>query len=246
MKTTYILAATVAFLLPTFTSGLVGISWSVTGLINEPSSGLTDITFPFSIGNAPHRTGYFFAQQFGFNGQSDVGYTGLQTRPDSNGRPIIHAVFTSFISGTTTDDANCQSGADGGPGVSCAVEFSAPYAGTFNLEVVNTEGTKWRGAAVDAVTGKRVHIGSYTLPAGTKGIKGAQDGFIEYYPWNDGQNHPCNSLPYTSVVFGVPMTTTIGAIGSIKNAFEYGDCVGQVGFKTHRTIEDGVEVSVGF
>ena len=243
MKTTSILAAAAAFLLPTFTAGLVGISWSVT---NAPSSGLSDITFPFSIGNAPHKTGFFFAQQFNFNGQSDVGYTGLQPRPDSDGGPIIHAVFTSFISGTTTNDPNCQSGADGGPGVSCTVEFSAPYAHTFYLEVVNTEGTKWKGAAVDAVTGRRIHIGSYTLPAGTKGIKGGQVGFIEYYPWNDGQNHACSSLPYTSVVFGVPVTTTIGAIGSLTNAYEYGDCVGQVAFKTHRTIDRGVEVSVGF
>jgi hypothetical protein len=53
-------------LLPTLAMGLVGISWSVT---NVPASGLTDITFPFSIANSPHKTGYYFSQQFNFNGQ---------------------------------------------------------------------------------------------------------------------------------------------------------------------------------
>jgi hypothetical protein len=71
-------------------------------------------------------------------------------------------------------------------------------------------------------------------------------GFVEYYLWNDGKNHPCSTLPYTSMVFGVPTTTTSGAIGSLRNAYEYGKCVGKVGFKTHRTSDQGAAVSVGF
>ncbi|KIM79099.1 hypothetical protein PILCRDRAFT_98226 [Piloderma croceum F 1598] len=219
--------------------GLVGISWSVT---NVPASGLTTITFPFSIADSPHQTGYFFAQQFNFNGQSDVGYTGLQPRPDSGGKPVIHAAFSSFIDGTTTADSNCTPGADGGPGVSCAVEFSAPYQDGYQLVVRNTGGTTWDGTVVDTTTGSSVHIGSWTLPSGTGGIKGSQVGFVEYYPWNSG-THTCSSLPFTSVTFGVP--TTGGAIGSLGNAYEYGDCVGKVAFKSQRTSQ-GVQVQVGF
>jgi len=126
------------------------------------------------------------------------------------------------------------------------VEFSAAYADGFQIEVINTEGNRWSGAVVDTTTGTKVHIGSWTLPAGTKGIKGGQVGFIEYFPWNDGQSHACSTLPYTSMVFGVPTTSTTGAIGSLGNAYEYGNCVGQVEFKTNRTIDLGVEVSVGF
>ena len=70
-------------------------------------------------------------------------------------------------------------------------------------------------------------------------------GFVEYYPWNSGP-HACSSLPYTSVIFGVPTTTTSGAIGSLEDAYEYGDCVGKVSFETHRTSDQGVAVSVGF
>jgi len=242
-KNTLLLITSAAALLPTLAMGLVGISWSIT---NVPASGLTDITFPFFIAKSPHETGYYFSQQFNCNGQSDVGYPGLQPRPDSGGTPVIHAVFSSFISGTTTTDSNCSPGADGGPGVSCAVEFSAPYEDAYQLVVLNTGGTTWDGTVVDTTTGKRVHIGSWTLPHGTGGIKGSQTGFIEYYLWNDGGNHPCSTLPFTSMAFEVPTTTMSGATGSVGDAYEYGDCVGRVAFESHRTYDQGVEVSVGY
>jgi hypothetical protein len=107
---------------------------------------------------------------------------------DSDKKPVIHAVFSSFVNGSTTTDGNCHNGADGGPGVSCSVEFSAPYANGFGLEIHNTQGTTWNGTVVDATTGEKVHIGSYTLPAGTKGITKSQVGFVEYYPWNSKSN----------------------------------------------------------
>lgn len=128
--------------------------------------------------------------------------------------------------------------------MSCSVEFSGPYS-EYRLEIRNTQGTTWTGTAVDAITGRRVHIGSYTLPAGTKGISKSEQGFVEYYPWNSG-THTCRSLPHTSMVFGVPTTSTTGAgPGSLGNAYEYGDCVGRVAFKSQRTLQ-GVHVSVGF
>jgi hypothetical protein len=126
------------------------------------------------------------------------------------------------------------------------VEFSAPYEDAYQLVVRNTVGTTWDGSVVDATTGKSVHIGSWTLPVGTGGIKGSQVGFIEYCLWNDGKNHPCSTLPFTSMTFGVPTTTMSGATGSLGDAYEYGNCVGQVAFESHRTSDQGVEVSVGF
>ena len=242
LKNSLLLITSVAALLPTLAMGLVGISWSVT---NVPNSGLTDIAFPFSIANSPHKTGYFFAQQFNFMGQSDVGYAGLQPRPDSSGKAVIHAAFSSFIPGSTTGDSNCHNGADGGPGVSCSVEFFGTYADAYRIEIRNTQGTTWNGTLIDDTTGRRVHIGAYTLPSGTQGIQKNQVGFVEYYPWNSG-THNCASLPYTSMVFGIPTTSTNGATGSLADAYEYGDCVGKVGYKSQRTSAQGVQVSVGF
>jgi hypothetical protein len=236
----FLLITAAAALLPTLAMGRIGLSWRVT---NVPQNGLTDITFPFSIANSPHKTGYYFAQQFKFNGQPNVSYTGLQPRPDSKSNPVIHAVFSSFIKGSTTTDGNCHNGADGGPGVSCSVEFSGPYENAYQLEIRNTEGTTWNGTLVDATTGGRVHVGSYTLPAGTHGIEGTQQGFVEYVPWNAG-SHTCASLPYTSVVFGVPTSTT-GGIGSLGDAHHSEDCVGKDAYESSR-IAAGIEISVGF
>lgn len=220
---------------------LVGLSWSISDI---PSTGLTDITFPVSMPNATHESGYYYAQQFAFKGQSDVGYTGLQPRPDFNSQPVVHGVFSSFISGTTTNDSNCSDGADGGAGVSCAVEIEATYEHGYLLKIQNTEGTTWTGTLADAVTGAETHIGSYTLPSGSGGIEGSQVGFVEYYPWNAAGGHSCSALPRTSVTFGAPSTSG-GNSGSLGKPYEYGDCVGQVGFSTVQS-GSGYEVSVGF
>ncbi|KAH8690639.1 hypothetical protein BGW36DRAFT_432432 [Talaromyces proteolyticus] len=228
------------FFFATSSNALVGISWNIG---NGPSSGLTDITFPMNIANAPHTTGFYFAQQFGFNGESDVGYIGLQPRPDSGSNSVIHAAFSSFVSGTTTDDSNCSDGADGGAGVSCSIEINGDYSHTFDLVVQNTSGQTWTGTLVDTVTGQETHIGSWSLPSGASGIKSSQVGFVEYYPWNSG-THSCDQLPKTEVTFGIPTTTNSGA-GSLGSAYEYGDCVGKVGFSSSQT-SSGVEVTVGF
>ena len=83
------------------------------------------------------------------------------------------------------------------------------------------------------------------LLSGTGGIKGSQLGFIEYYLWNDGKNHSCSILPYTLMGFRVPTTTMSGVTGSLGNAYEYRKCVGNVTFKSKRTSNQGVAVSVG-
>ncbi|KAJ7676709.1 hypothetical protein DFH06DRAFT_612904 [Mycena polygramma] len=222
---------------------LVGSSWSMT---NVPATGLNDITFPLTIVEADHISGYYFAQQFGFV-NSDIGYTGLQPRPDAaNGSAVLHGVFSSFVNGSATTDAQCSGGADGGPGVSCSVEWNGIYGRTYDLEVKNGGASLWVGTAVDTVTGERIHIGSYTLPASAGGIQNGQQGFVEWYPWNGGEpaNH-CALLPYQETVFGSPRTTNLGSIGNQSLAFEYGDCVGQVAFHT-QVVAGGVANNCGF
>ncbi|KAF7795891.1 hypothetical protein EIP86_007058 [Pleurotus ostreatoroseus] len=217
-------------------------------MANTPSAGLKDITFPINMANAAHKSGYYYAMQYGFVGLSDIGYTGIQPRPDNaQGQSVVHGVFSSFVNGTTTSDANCHLGADNGPGVSCAVEIavSSGYAHTYKFEVRNAGGTTWVGTMIDALTGVRTHIGSWTLPAGSGGIESSQLGFVEYYLWNDKQNHPCNTLPKTQVFFGTPTTKTSGAgPGKLGTPYEYGNCVGQVGFST-TTSASGASVTVG-
>ncbi|KAJ7734143.1 hypothetical protein B0H16DRAFT_1767796 [Mycena metata] len=235
----FLSVASVISLLPT-AKALAGSSWTVT---NVPSTGLTDVTFPLTIVKADHISGYYFAQQFGFVNSVDVGYTGLQPRPDQNRKPVLHGVFSSFVAGSTATDSNCAAGADGGPAVSCSVEWNAVYGRTYDLEVKRNGSLLWVGTAIDTVTGARIHLGSYTLPAGAGGIQSSQSG----YPWNGGEppNH-CARLPYQETLFGHPHTTHLRSVGTQSLAYEYGDCVGQIAFKTEKLFVGGVENNCGF
>lgn len=155
---------------------------------------------------------------------------------------VIRALFSSFVNGTTTNDNDyCGPGADGGPGVHCAVIFDGTYGHTYNLEVRNTAGTTtWNGTAVDAVTGRRIHIGSYTLPATAGGIENTQSGFVEdFLP-----TETCKEMPHFSVVFGVPTTGSV--VGVLGDVTQNGSCKGNDNFETHRNSDGTVEISAGF
>ncbi|KAG0268172.1 hypothetical protein DFQ27_007403 [Actinomortierella ambigua] len=212
-----------------------------------PPTGLSDISFPFNVANAPHRRGFYFAQQFNFQNISSVCYTGLQPQVDDNGKSVIRGVFSSFQDGTTTSHPNCSPGADGGPGVSCGLIFPADYSHTFNMVVENTGGTTWRGSAVDTVTNVATEIGVWTLPSEAGGILGSQGGFIEYFLWNDGRSHDCSTLPFTEVTIFNPTSKTTGASGgTITSVYEQpGDCVTMVNF-SDTLVPGGHDIKVGF
>ncbi|KAG5984964.1 hypothetical protein E4U55_002371 [Claviceps digitariae] len=233
---------TLALVAPQLALALVGNSWSFSG---APAGGLKDITFPFRMYGAAHKSGYYFAQQFNFQGIKDVSYCGIQNRPNQGGRSIVHAVFSTFQGGSTTKDRNCHQGADGGPGVSCAVDFEGDYRDVYNIVVQHVKGTMWKGTAVNTVTGKSVHIGSFTLPSSAGGIKSSQEGFVEYYPWNVG-THQCRNLPKTAVTMYNPFSSTPGAgVGHMGKPYEYGDCVGKVAFATSQ-VRNGYDIHCGF
>ncbi|CVL00448.1 uncharacterized protein FMAN_09890 [Fusarium mangiferae] len=217
------------------------------GFDNAPSTGLNDITFPMSMKGAPRTNGYYFAQQFSFKGMSDVGYTGLQPRPEKNGKRVVHAVFSSFQDGTTTQHKNCHAGADGGPGVSCAIDIFGSYSHLYHFTVRNIGGTTWRGTLTDTATGKSNVIGEWKLPSSAGKIDNGQVGFVEYFNWNDGTtNHECKTQPFTQVFFGNPTSRTSGAIGgAITKIYEAGECVGKLDLKATKTTK-GYKIKAGF
>lgn len=223
------------------TNALVGNTWTIASI---PSKGLPDITFPFNMANASHDSGYYFAQQYNFQNVESVGYTGLQPRPDQNGNTIVHGVFSSFQEGTTSTHPNCHDGADSGPGVSCAVDIAGDYTHTYNCVVENIGDTTWRGTLVDTATHLTTIIGEWTLPSGAGGLKSSQVGFIEYYPWNDGQDHGCETLPRTEVFFGFP-SSSLDKSGDIPRVYEYGGCEERAGFSSE-SVREGWQMEVGF
>ncbi|KAI1290457.1 hypothetical protein EDD11_009348 [Mortierella claussenii] len=229
--------------MPSLGFALVGNDWKFQ---NAPSDGLSDVTFPFNIANAPHKSGFYFAQQFNFNGVAQLGYTGLQPRPDANGNSVVHADFSSFQDGTTSNHPNCHSGADGGPGVSCAVDINGDYSHTYNLVVENIGGTTWRGTLVDIVAGSSTVVGEWTLPSGAGKIVNGQVGFVEYYIWNSQPTNTCASLPFTEATFYDPTSKTSGASGGqITSVYEHGDCVGKAGYRATK-VSGGYDIEVGF
>ncbi|TWU71211.1 hypothetical protein ED733_002901 [Metarhizium rileyi] len=239
MKYSLISAAVLA---PQLGFALVGNTWSFSG---KPAGGLKDVTFGFNMAGASHKSGYYVAQQFKFQGITSVGYCGVQNRPNAKGKSVVHAAFSSFQKGATSKDPNCSDGADGGAGVSCSVDFNGDYAATYNIVVKRTTGRTWTGTIVNTATGQQTHIGTYTLPSGAGGIEPSQMGFVEYYPWNSG-SHKCSDLPKIGVTMYKPTSKTAGAgTGSIGKPYEYGDCVGKVDFSTAQ-VSNGYKIDVGF
>ncbi|KAF9919688.1 hypothetical protein FBU30_010665 [Linnemannia zychae] len=228
---------------PSLGLALIGNYWTFK---TAPAGGLNDVTFSFDMAKAPHKKGYYFAQQFNFNGIKNVGYIGLQPRPDSNGSSVIHAAFSSFQGGTVTSHPNCHTGADGGAGVSCAVDILGDYNHVYAVTVENISGTTWRGTLTDTVTNTEAVIGEWTLPSEAGKIRNWQMGFVEYFPWNSQPSHTCSSLPFTEVTFFNPTSKTPGASeGKVYYVHEYGDCVGQAGYATTQ-FSNGFDINCGF
>lgn len=220
--------------------GNVSVSWEISG---APDSGLTNITFPLTVNPATaHKSGIYFAQQFGFTHAEDVGYTGLQPRENNGETERLSARFSSFIAGTTTSDPLCHEGADGGPGVTCAVDFDAEYGHRYDIRVERTGGDTWTGTARDTVSGKETHLGTWTLPAGSGELRGSQGGFVEYYAGIPS----CAEMPRSDVVFGGPTSTDGGGLSGTSRAnHEYSDCVGESNYQA----EDdgtGTHITRGF
>lgn len=235
-----------AALAPSLGHALVQFDWSFPNA--SRTTGLQDVTFAINMRNAPHKSQYFFAQEFGFLGVSQVGYIGIQPREDSGAAPIVHATFSSFVPGSTTTHSNCHQGADGGDGVSCAVNFSGHYSDTFLLFVENPsgDGRTWQGRIKSNATFGGTVIGEYVLPKKVPGLGPGYLGFMEYYPWNDGQRHVCNTLPKTEASFYTPTSNTKGAgKGILKKPYETGDCIGRVNVVT-KNITDSWDTTVGF
>ncbi|PHH74746.1 hypothetical protein CDD80_2869 [Ophiocordyceps camponoti-rufipedis] len=222
---------------------LVRHTWSFE---NAPAEGFDDITFPMNIAEAPHKVGYYFAEQFNFYKIRKPAYIGLQPQADVNGKPMIRAVFSTFQDGSKTANKNCKLGADDGPGVSCAVTVPASYKDTYHLKVQHVSGTTWKGLLINNSTGgNEVQIGQWTLPNAAGKVRKFQAGFVEYFPWNSPKRHLCSDLPKTKVTFGFPFTSSLKELGFIDKPTEDGDCRGKVAASI-TAAENGWTVKVGW
>ncbi|MEV4937634.1 RICIN domain-containing protein [Streptomyces zaomyceticus] len=218
--------------------GNVSVGWSIP---DTPTAGLTNITFPMTINSdTAHQSGIYFAQQFSF--ATNLGYTGLQPRADVAGKERLRGVFSVFGEGASSTHTNCSSGADGGAGVSCGVEFDAVYGHKYDLKVSKTGTNTWTGTAIDTVTGTSTQIGTYTLANGSGDIRGSQGGFVEYYL----SIPSCSLMPRADGVLGGPTSTDAGGLtGTSRAKYEYSDCVGTSNYAAQND-GDGTHVTRGY
>ncbi|MEV0321377.1 hypothetical protein ACIBKX_34145 [Streptomyces sp. NPDC050658] len=218
--------------------GNVLVNWSIPG---TPSAGLTNITFPITVNPATaHKAGTYFAQQYDF--ADAMGYTGLQPRENNGDTERLSARFSTFTAGASTSDPLCHEGADGGPGVTCAVDFDGVYGHRYDIKVERSGTDTWKGTATDTVTGKSTHLGAWTLPAGSGNLQGSQVGFVEYYAGIPS----CAEMPRTDGVFGGPTSTDAGGLsGTTRASHEYSDCVGESDYHAEDD-GSGTHVTRGF
>ncbi|KID93331.1 hypothetical protein MAJ_10704, partial [Metarhizium majus ARSEF 297] len=223
---------------------IIHLGWEAT---NVPDSGLKDITFPMAMPNAPHEEGYYFEQAVHFENIPEgmdptlVIYTGLQPRPDKNGKSIVHVAFSSFFPGTTSLDSNCYDTADGGPGVSCEKEVESSYDDIYHLRIRAYNETYYFGTLINHSSGQRWSMGSFNLPTGVSGMKGGDwAGFMEYYLTPD-----CSKYPDTAAIFGTPFTSTAGV--NIRLTYPYQDptCDNNVAWHVSRFGQGALEITIG-
>jgi hypothetical protein len=240
-------------------AGNVSVSWKLDALsgASPETARLSTLTFRFRVDQTTlEHEGTYFAQQIHFDNTGpggDIGYLGLQPRQRKDGKQYLRAVFSSFISGSRSSDANCSDGADGGDGVSCGVDFATSYGHLYEIKVSKVGERLWRGQVQDMTSHEIIHIGSWSLPGSTGDLQPSGEGFAEYYDFYK-PDYPqfvvpsCSQLAKIKVFFG-PVTTTDfnGGYGSTTDAKEYNSkpCQGVAsGFSSqteamHITLPDG-------
>ncbi len=134
----------------------------------------------------PNESGMYFAFHFSMKGGSRP-YLGYQSKSSSiEGKHTIQLVFSSFNETAETEHPNCNYGADGGAGVSCATRVDIDLNTMYSIHASAKENINGR----DIYTGELyndetnqfiVEIGSFSYPAGQGLFRNSSQDFIEGY-----------------------------------------------------------------
>lgn len=167
--------------------GPAPVSWFT---VPKQGDGFESVSSKFFIDpSSTWTTGYYAATSWNFNGH-DIQYFGLQPRSDGDGKTTGHLAYSVFGPGSAIGDPErCSGGADGGAGVSCAldIDFQAGRWYTIESTVVQHDaklGRRWNGTFIDDATGERTYIASFWTNEsyGKLSPGGAQ--WLEWYPFN--------------------------------------------------------------
>ncbi|ODV78861.1 uncharacterized protein CANTADRAFT_26777 [Suhomyces tanzawaensis NRRL Y-17324] len=200
-------------------------------------------------------TGYYYGTQFFFSGTNEIGYYGPQPRPEGT---TNHLAFSVFGYGPYSDHPNCSKSADGGPGVSCAIDFPWEYGKNYTTEVArtaqnDTDGSnRWTGTLIDDETGQRVVIGEYWTPQNYSLLTTGGNTFDELYTWEPTESKPC--IPQNTYIGFYPVyhltdgSTFTASIDNFANLNVLGDACARAANESNQqayTIPGGFVFSNG-
>ncbi len=206
--------------------GMYLVSYTVPG----SGQGVSNLTFPISIGAGPQRTpsepaGIYYAMQFGINdaqGNSlGDGYIGLQ--PGEDGKAQVP--FSGFGSHFTAPDGSCD--ADGGPGASNSTTVDFTFGHQYNLTVEQDPQNPQRlSGYIQDVTdpehlGPRQHVKDLYVDRKVS-LTTSYSGFVEHYGKEIDRS---SQIAPTAGSFSAPFTTDDQGnikVGSVKSEGLYG------------------------
>jgi len=212
---------------------LAGSDWK------PPSAGLTELTCPITINDAPDDAGYFVARQFTFEG-GRRGYFGI--RPRQGGKQL--PAFSVFGEGCEEASGLCRPGADGGAGVSCSAWADLRYGRAYNFTIRRDRSDErlWRGIMTDTETEAVTDLGAWRLPIGQGRLSGEwTSSFVEYYK----PLPSCSDLPYIDAVLHVPFDRD-GNLGVTNFPHEYGRCKSAANVVRSRGPENSARIEAGW
>lgn len=164
--------------------------------------------------------GFYWANTYTFYDGNRQGYIGIQPRPAGE---TNLAIFSAFGSGAKSTSPNCNSGADGGAGVSCRVAYEFVPGKVYTLQIAKEAGAetgfnKWRGTISDDQTGEKVTIGEYLTPVSWGMLWRKTTFFDEWFPFNGGPSDPAKRpcVPYAKVTAFNPVFSKAGKVTKTK------------------------------
>ena len=115
--------------------------------------------------------------------------------------------FSLFGAGGVPLSSECRSGADGGNGVTCAIDVPYSRGTAYSFDITksgsSSTATTWSGTITNDSTGVVTKMGSWSTPAAFGGLKSTTIGFIEKFSGiRTCGDIPDVSVKYSNVSFG--------------------------------------------
>jgi len=159
---------------------------------NAGRTGYDKAVLPIKVTVAPSiGKSYYFALQCNFLGddQSAI-YMGIQPREE--GKNLV--IFSTFGTGSLSEHPQCVSGADGGSGTSCSVQFNWTLDHLYYVAMervgMNSTSQVWQGYISTEDGQTVILVGRFSVPATRRGLQSESYFFDEYFPFNGASKDP--------------------------------------------------------